>query len=68
MLGTRTWDGRIEGADESTELRRHRLIFVYFCNAITNITSFLIEDIKKVKKFNLEFEGTPDDRHTDGST
>ena len=24
VLGTQTWDGKMEGADESTELWRHR--------------------------------------------
>ena len=29
MLGTRTWGGRMEGADESTVLWRHQLSVTY---------------------------------------
>ena len=32
MLGTRTRSGRMEGADESTELKRHPLIIILLCN------------------------------------
>ena len=34
MLGTRTWGGRIEGADESTELWRHPLGMLLCCSIV----------------------------------
>ena len=64
MLGTQTWDGRMEGADESTELWQRPLFkFKFYFHSFQKHLHFMFKGVK-ARIFRVEGEQTDPCGHT----